>query len=26
VSTALYYAKQTPENNARTFLKLNCKR
>jgi hypothetical protein len=24
VSTALYYVKQTPENNARTFQKLNC--
>jgi len=26
VSTALYYVKQTPENNDRNFLKLNCKR
>ena len=26
VSTALYYIKQTPENSARNFLELNCKR
>lgn len=26
VSTALYYVKQTPETNARNFLKLKCKR
>jgi hypothetical protein len=26
VSTEVYYVKQTPENNARTFQNLNCER